>query len=197
MFGFNKKKRLIEGPIDFTAEVEINRPAADVFPLIDLADPRFRHAQTGAQVRRVESSDDQYEMAVEDFDEAVFKFNVLVREPSARYAIEAKMDPQLFALVKSIETYVFEPRGGDGCRVTLSTSATFDDDLSDEDIAGEMAIMSEAVMNEMEKLKVLAEDGIEALKAMEEDEAGFGIEFDGEFDLGKLDIDWDDIEPEQ
>jgi len=197
MFGFNKKKRLIEGPIDFTAEVEIDRPAADVFPLIDLADPLFRHAQTGAQVRRVESAGDQFEMIVEEFNDAVFKFNVLVREPNARYAIDSKMEPQLFALVKSNETYVFEPRGDDACRVTLTTSATFDDDLSDKDITGEMAMMSEAIVNEMQKLKVLAEDGIEALKAMEEDEAGFEIEFGGEFDLGELDIDWDDIEPQQ
>lgn len=193
MFGFNKKKRLIEGPIDFTAEVEIGCPAAVVFPLIDLSDPRFRHAQTGAQVRRVEGLDNRYEMIVEGFDDAVFQFNVLMREPNARYAIEARMEPQLFALVKSIETYAIQPIGDNACRVILTTSATFDDDLSDEDIAGEMAMMSQAVMAEMEKLKVLAEGGVEALKAMEEaDEA-----LDFEFDLGDLDIDWEDIEPEQ
>ena len=53
--------------------------------------------------------------------------------------------------------------------------------------------MNMAVMGDLEKLKVLAEEGLESLKAMEEAEMGLDVEFD----LGELDIDWDDIEPEQ
>ena len=188
MFGFNKGKPLIEGPIEFTAEVAIDRPVAEVFPLVDLADARFRHVQTGAQVRRVEGQDNRFDMIVDA---------VLERKPGERYALEAAMVPQLFALVKSVETHVFEAISDTKCRVILTTLATFDPDLSDEDIVGESAMMTQAVMGEMEKLKVLAEDGLDALKAMEEAEMDFEIDFDVDLDLGELDIDWGDIEPEQ
>ena len=52
-------------------------------------------------------------------------------------------------------------------------------------------MMSMAVNGDLEKLKILAEEGIEAVKAIDEDE------FNIEFDLGELDIDWGDIEPKQ
>lgn len=191
MFGFNKKKRMIEGPIEFTAEVDIDRSAADVFPLVDVSDPRFRSAQTGAKVTPVEGTTDSYDMVMEGFDDAVFKFRILERVEAEIFTIEARMEPQMFALVSSIEESVIEPTGDTSCRVKLTTKATFDESLSDEEVAGEIAVMGEAVCNDLEKLKVLAEDGLDALKEMEEAEMSFDI------DLGELDIDWDDIEPKQ
>ena len=103
------------------------------------------------------------------------------------------IEPRSNALEKSTETKVIEPVGDSACRVISPTLATFDSELSDEDVAGEIAVMNMAVMGDLEKLKVLAEEGLESLKAMEEAEMGLDVEFD----LGELDIDWDDIEPEQ
>ena len=191
MFGFNKNKRMIDGPIEFTAEVEIERPASHVFPLVDVSDPRFRHAQCGAVVKAVENTTDRFEMVAEEVEDAVFHFQIVERVVPNRLILEARIEPQLFALEKSIEETVIEPVGDDTCRVKLITKATFDADLTDEEVAGEIAIMSEAVTGELEKIKVLAEDGIEALKELQEAEMSFEIDF------GDLDIDWDEIEPEQ
>ncbi|MEO0418881.1 MAG: hypothetical protein AAF249_08450 [Pseudomonadota bacterium] len=193
MFEFNKSKRLIEGPVEFTAEVEIDRPASEVFPLVDIADPRFKHAQMGAKVSAANGSDTVYELTLEEMDDVVFRFTVLERVAGERLKLEAVTDPQINALEKSIEIHAIEPINDTACRVTLNTIATFDPELSDEEVTGEIAMMNEAVMGDLEKLKVLAEDGLEALQALEEAEMGFDIEFD----LGELDIDWDDIEPEQ
>ena len=193
MFGFNKKQRLIEGPVEFTAQVEIDRPASEVFPLVDLADPRFKEAQMGASVAPAPGSDVKYELTIADMDDVVFHFTVLERIEGSKIEMEAVIEPRINALEKSTETKVIEPISDSACRVTSTTLATFDPELSDEDVAGEIAIMNMAVMGDLEKLKVLAEEGLEALKAMEEAEMGLDIEFD----LGELDIDWDDIEPEQ
>ena len=191
MFGFNKNKRAIEGPVEFTAEVEINRPASEVFPLIDISDPRFGHAQRGAQVAAVEGKPNQFELPVEEFDDAVFHFNVLERVDGLRHKAVCAMVPQLFALVKAVEDYQIEPIGDDKCLVKITVSAEFDPNLSDEEVANEAAVMSMAVTGDLEKLLVHAEEGLEAVKALEEEE------FNVEFDLGELDIDWDEIEPEQ
>lgn len=193
MFGFNKKRRLIEGPIEFTFDIEIDRPAAVVFPLVDVADARFSHAQRGADVRRVDGVENRYDMTIAEIEEAVFQFTVLERVEGERFSLKAVMVPQLFALEEAIETHTFEPLGDSACRVTLTANVRFDAALSDEEMAGEIATMSEAMARDLEKLKILAEEGIEALIEAEKEEMAFDLDFD----LGELDIDWDDIEPEQ
>ena len=191
MFGFNKNKRAIEGPVEFTAEVEINRPASEVFHLIDVSDPRFSQAQRGAEVKAVDGKPNHFEMTVEEFDDAVFHFEVLERVEGRRHKAECAMVPQLFALVKAVEDHIIEPMDDNKCLVKLVVSAEFDPELSDEEVANEAAVMSMAVTGDLEKLLVHAEEGLEAVKALEEEE------FNVEFDLGELDIDWDEIEPEQ
>ncbi|MEM7690180.1 MAG: SRPBCC family protein [Pseudomonadota bacterium] len=193
MFGFNKKSPMIDGPVEFTADVEIDRPAAEVFPLIDLASPRFKDAQMGAKVSPVENSADVYALRLDEMDDVVFRLTVMERVENERHAFEAVIEPKINALVKSVETHVIEPLGEKACRVTLTTAATFDEDLSDEEITSEIAIMNQAVMGDMDKLKTLAEDGVDAAMALQPAE----MEFDIEFDLGDLDIDWNDIEPQQ
>ncbi|UAB77566.1 hypothetical protein INR77_12305 [Erythrobacter sp. SCSIO 43205] len=180
---------MIEGPIEFTADIDIDRPAADVFPLIDVANPRFRSAQSGAIVKRVEGTEDRFEMVIEGL-ETVFKFHVTERIEGEKHALISTMEPQLFALAKSVETHEIEPTSDSSCKVTLKTFATFDSDLSIEQLASEAAMMSRAVVSELEKLKTLAEEGMEGLKAMEDAEMGFCFDFD----LNDLDVDWDDIE---
>ncbi|MDJ0978767.1 MAG: SRPBCC family protein [Erythrobacter sp.] len=197
MFSFNKKNRLIGGPVEFSADVLIDRPASEVFPLIDINDPRFKDAQMGAHVSRVEGSDDRFELSSDEMEDVVFHFRVLERTLNSRHKVETAIEPRINALVSAIEEHILEPVGESACRVTLTTLATFDDALSDEAIADEVAVMSLAVTSDLEKLKALAEDGIDAARALEDDAIGFDLEFDADFDFGELGIEWDDIEPEQ
>ncbi len=191
MFGFNKKNRLIENPVTFEAEVEINKPANEVFARVDLANPQSQFRQQGGELKPVDGQDNAFIGVIEEMDDLRFNFRVTERVEGARHTLECAMEPQMFALVHSQETHTIEPLDEGSCRVTLKTVATFDDALSDSEIAGEIAVMSEAVTRDLEKLKLLAEEGVEAVQAYEEEAMGFDIE------LGDLDIDWDDIEPEQ
>lgn len=193
MFGFNKHRRMIEGPVEFTFEIEIERPASEVFPLIDVADPHFSHAQRGAKIRRVDGEDSRYDMTIEEIDDAVFQFTVLERVEGARHTLSAVMVPQMFALEKSIEAHVIKPLGDSACRVILTTQATFVSTLSDQEVADEVAVLSEAITRDLAKLKALAEDGLDAVMAMEEAEMAFDIDFG----LSELDLNWVDIELKQ
>ncbi len=182
MFGFSKKKRLIEGPIDFASEVEIDRSVADVFPLIDIADPRFCHAQRGANIAPVQSEEGRYDLTIAEMEGVTFQFRVLENVPGALHKLECIIEPRINDLTHSIELYHIETIGERACRVELTTTATFDESLSDEEVAEEIATMSAAVNMDLLKLKVLAEDGVEAVEAMDNDPFN-GIEIDGiEFD---------------
>ncbi|MCK0127839.1 hypothetical protein [Erythrobacter sp. F6033] len=191
MFGFNKKKPMIEGPVTFEAEVDIERSCADVFPLIDISDPRFAHIARGANVAKVEGETDRYALTMDELEGVSFQFTVLERVEGERHKVECVIQPRINDLLLSVEEHFVVPTGENACRVKLITTATFDPSLSDEEVAGEIAMMSAAVEDDLFKLKLQAEEGPEAVAAL--DEGGFDIELD----LGDLDIDWDDIEPEQ
>ncbi len=192
MFGFNKKKPLIEGPVGFEMEVEIDRPAAEVFRLIDLADSGFAAVQRGATVTTVPGTEDSFTLRMPELEDITFKYKVVERVVGQRHSAECVIEPPVGNLAKALEEYAIEALSENSCRLDLTTHATFNSGLSDEEIAGEIAMMSMAVQDDLFKLKVHAEDGAEAVAAMEEDDdLGF------ELDLGDLDLDWDDIEPQQ
>lgn len=192
MFGFNKNKRLIEGPVEFEAVVEIDRPASEVFPLVDLSDQKFTHIQRGHSVELIDPASKGYALRIPEMEDVTFRLRVLDRVEDKRHAFECVMEPRINALVKSTETHDIASLGENSCQVTLTTAAQFDDSLSDDEVAQEIAVMSAAVQGDLIKLKVLAEEGLDAVVAMEaEDELGFDL------DLGDFEIEWDDIEPEQ
>lgn len=192
MFEFSKKKPLIEGPIEFEAEVEIGRPALEVFPLIDVSSSGFAQIALGNTVRKV--SDDTFELALAEMDELTFRMQVIERVEGQKHTAKVVIEPLFGNLVSAVEAYEIHSIDAESCAVKLVTKATFADQLSDEDMAGEIAMMSMAVEDDLAKLKIHAEHGVEAVHAYnEEQETGFDVEFD----LGDLDIDWDDIDPEQ
>lgn len=192
MFGFSKKSPLIEGPVEFEMTVEIERPAAEVFKLVDLADPGFAPVQRGATVTPIAGTEDGFTLKMPNLEEFLFTFKVVERVVGQRHSAECVIEPPAGNLVKALEEYSVEALTDSSCRLTLTTHATFDSNLSDDEVAGEIAIMSMAVQDDLTKLKVQAEEGLAAVMAMEE-EAKIGFELD----LGDLDIDWDDIEEEQ
>ncbi len=193
MFGFNKQKPLIEGPVEFDFSVQVDRPAALVFQLVDVSDPGFSQVALGNAVKQI--TDDMYEIALADMEDLSFRFQVLEYVKGKRHMSKVMIEPRIGNLVEAIEDYQLTPLGDDRCVVKLITKATFSDDLSDEEIAEEVAMMSMAVEEDLTKLKIHAEQGVKAVHAYNEEQDNTG--FDLEFDLGDLDIDWDHIETEQ
>ena len=171
MLEFNQKKPLINGPIEFETSVEIERDAGTVFPLIDLASPGFAYLQRGATVQAVDGSAQRYRLTMEGLDDVVFLYHVTDRVEGRLHTAECVIEPRINDLVKAVESYEIEPIDSGSCKVTLITTATFDESLSDADIAGEIAMMSTAVHDDLLKLKVHAEEGADAVAAL--DDEGF------------------------
>lgn len=170
MFGFNRKKPVIAGPIEFTLEAEIDRPASEVYRLIDIADPGFAQVRLGNSVTRVEGEDNHFELVLSELSGLTFHLYVREAVKDERHQLECITEPSLGNLKKTVETHVIEARGENACQVTLTTEATFADDLSERDLAEEIAIMSEAVHNDLTKLVIHAEDGTEAVLRFEEEQ---------------------------
>ncbi|MEM9501742.1 MAG: hypothetical protein AAF941_07840 [Pseudomonadota bacterium] len=185
MFGFNKKKPLIEGPIEFEAEVEIDKAAGAVFPLIDVASPDFAHLQRGASVQTVEGKAQHYCLTIEGMDDVAFLYHVLERVEGERHTAECVIEPRINDLIKAVESYEVEALSAESCKVRLTTVATFDESLSDEEVAGEIAMMSAAVHDDLFKLKVHAEEGADAVAALDND----GL---CDIEIGDIDIEIED-----
>lgn len=192
MLESNKNSPMLNGPIEFDFSVEIDRPAPEVFPLVDVSDTRFSQVALGNSVKKV--SDKNFELEIEELEGHAFRFHVVEYIKDERHASKVTIEPSIGNLVEAVEDYQVTPLGEDRCSLKLVTKATFSDDLSDEEIAQEVAMMSMAVEEDLTKLKIHAEQGVEAVKTyIEEQEASFSIELD----LEGFDIDWDEIEPEQ
>ncbi|MEM8726857.1 MAG: hypothetical protein AAGE86_15185, partial [Pseudomonadota bacterium] len=70
-------------------------------------------------------------------------------------------------LVKSVESHDIVPQGDNACTVKITVQATFVDGLSDREIANEVALMGMSVHNDLYKLAMLAEEGLDAVKDYE------------------------------
>ena len=192
MLESNKNSPMLNGPIEFEFSVEIDRPASDVFPLVDLSDPRFSQIALGNTVKKV--GETSFELKIEELEGHVFRFQVVEYAQDERHVSKVAIEPSVGNLVESVEDYQLTPLGDDRCTLKLITKATFSDDLSVEEIAQEVAMMSMAVEDDLTKLKMHAEKGVDAVKAYNEEQAAaFGLELD----LEGFEIDWDDIEPQQ
>ncbi|MDJ0643833.1 MAG: hypothetical protein QNJ15_13555 [Erythrobacter sp.] len=170
MFGFNRKKPAIEGPIEFSLEAEIGRPASEVYRLIDVADPGFRQVLLGHSVAPVVGDDNCFDMVLNEMPDVTFHLRVVEAVRNRRLQLECTISPTVGNLRKSVETHIIEPRGDDACHITLVTEATFSDGLSDGELAEEIAMMSAAVHNDLIKLAIHAEDGTDAVLRFEEEQ---------------------------
>lgn len=168
MFGLFKSKKAPTGPVHIGAEVEIDKPAEDVFALIDWTDPRNAKRATGNTVRAVEGKPDQFEMVMPFMEDLLFKFVVTEDQPSRKYAFGCVIEPQMGNMEHTHETYSFEALGEDKCRVELMTETTFVDGLRESEFASEVATMAASVQSALQKLKLQAEHGADVAKAVEE-----------------------------
>ena len=168
MFGLFKSKKAPKGPVQIAAEVEINKPADEVFALIDWADPRNAKRATGNIVRQIEGKPDQFEMIMPFMDELLFKFIVTDNQPGRKYAFGCVIEPQSGNLAHSHESYEIEPLGDDSCHLLLICETTFVDGLREKEWLCEVATMTASVQSALQKLKLQAEHGADVAKAVEE-----------------------------
>lgn len=169
MLDFFKPRRLPEGPYQFVGAVEIERPAAEVFPLIDLADARYAKRQLGEQVEAVEGKPGNWRMILGEVPDLVFELAETERMDGAWIGFDCLVTPRVGRLAASHEFYTLEQLGPQACRLELVNTVTFSGKLRPKAFEHETVMMTVAVHNALAKLKLHAEGGVAAVRAVERD----------------------------
>ena len=164
MFGIFKRKPVPSGPITFDFDVLIDRPPAEVYALVDWGDPRNAKRQLG---HAVTGQSPRFQLRMTSMPELEFTFDVIEEKPGEAYAFACEIQPRVGRLVTSVERYTVEAMGDAQCLLRLVNEATFIDGMSRKQFEQELMMMSVATNDAILKLKVLAELGVDAAKAIE------------------------------
>lgn len=167
MFGLFQAKLGPVGPIEFEAEYVIERPAEEVYPLIDWADPRNAKRALGHAVTPL-ATPGRFRLELASLPGHRFDMTVSEAEPPASYAYSTEIAPRIGKLTHSHERYTFTPEGPGACRVRLVTTACFVEGMREKQLAREMAIMTLSCRNALVKLKLQLEQGIDAVHAADQ-----------------------------
>jgi hypothetical protein len=165
VFGLFERKVEPVGPFGFGHAIEIEKPAAEVYALVDWADPRNAKRALGNKVEQV--APDRFRLLLDMVPDHTFEMIVTDAVPGETYAFENEITPPVGRLVSSRETYTIEPRGEGACVLTLTVEASFVGGLSDDDMSMEVLMMTVSCGNALEKLKVQAEQGVDAVHRIE------------------------------
>jgi len=151
-------------PVSVDLAVEIARPAADVYALIDFADPRNAKHQLG-EVRQTGPA--SFSLSLDVVPDMLFSISVTEEEAPRLYAFSAEITPRAGQLLHNTERYEIAPDGSEACVLRLVCEATFVDDLASDQFAHEAAMLSLAVQNALAKLKIHAEQGVDTVREIE------------------------------
>jgi|SRR5687767_12739017 hypothetical protein len=167
MFGNLKRKAEPVGPFEFEHSIEIARSAAEVYSLVDWGDPANAKRALGNKVERVATSPDRYRLWLDLVPDHRFEMIVTKTVPGQSYAYETEITPSIGRLVSSHESYSIEALDGGACRLSLVVTVSFQGGLSEEDLAMEVMMMGMSGENALAKLQIQAEQGVEAVHAIE------------------------------
>ncbi|MWV26585.1 hypothetical protein [Aurantiacibacter rhizosphaerae] len=153
-----------DGPVEITKEVEIERPAAEVYPMVDFDDPRNHKAAVGTVTR---TGSDTFDMALDMLPGLIFPITEMEAVPGRSYTIESILPEELGArLHKTVERTDIEPLGDDRCKVTLVVTACFHP-MKMKHYDHEIAMITAGCHNSLAKLKVHAEQGVDVIREIE------------------------------
>ena len=168
MFGLFKSKPAPVGPHPFEIEAKIAASAADVFALIDFADPRNAMVARGCTVEAVEGPGQRFLMKVPQVPDLDFHIDVIESEAPNHYAYTIVIDPLVGLMASATESYTVSDVPGGGCRLRFETAVTFQEGFRERDVIEEFARVTVASHNSVAKLKLQAEQGVEAVFAVED-----------------------------
>ena len=167
MFEFLKSKPAPSGPVEFELAVEVGRPAAEVYALLDWADPRNAKRQLGHSIAPIDSDPARWRLVMTEMPDHRFDMTIIEAVPHRSYAFSTDIQPRVGRLESDEERYSIEALGEDRCQLSLVTIAEFQDGLSMKQFEQELAMMTLACQRALIKLKLHAEQGLDALRALE------------------------------
>ena len=164
MFGLFKPKMAPNGPVEVDMDIEIERPAAEVYAMVDFGDPRNHKAAVGTITR---TGSNTFDMELDMLPDLTFPITEIEAEPGRIYTIESVLPEALGArLYKTVERTEIEPLGDDRCKVSSKVTATFHP-MKLEEYDHEVAVIAAGCHNALAKLKVHAEQGVEVIREIE------------------------------
>jgi hypothetical protein len=167
MFSFLKPKPAPEGPVHFEVAVEVDRPAADLYALLDWAGPNNAKRQLGHRIEPIDGEPQRYRLVMKEMPDHRFDMTMIEAVPDRSYAFSTNIQPRVGRLESDEEHYSLEPLGEDRCKLKLVTIAEFQRGLSMKQYERELAMMTLACQRALIKLKLHAEQGLDALRALE------------------------------
>ena len=166
MLGFLKPKIRIDQPVEFSDAVIIERPAEEAYGLLDWADARNAHRQRGSEIAPVEGAPGRFRMTMTELPGHIFEMEVTAEVPHESYGFTTVVTPMLGRMVRSHEQYNIDAVGPESCRLTLVNRVTFIERMKAEDFEFEWLMVTAACHNALAKLKLQAEQGVEAVEAV-------------------------------
>ena len=169
MFGlFRRKPDLApEGPIEFDVALEVERSAAEVYALIDWADARNAKRQLGHSITPLDGDPKRFLLIMTEMPEHRFDMTVLKEVQDRAYAFVTDIQPRVGRLETDEEHYSLEPIGEDRCQLRLRCIVTFRSGLTMKELEQELMMMGSACQRALIKLKLHAEQGLDAVQALE------------------------------
>ena len=170
MFGLFKrgKAQLVpDEPIELKVSIEIGRPAAEVYPLLDFADERHQLRARGNLIREIESSPQTYRLWYNLAPDLNFLFTVTEAVPGEAYAYSAVIVPPVGLRTGSHEAWTLESLGDDACTVTFVNTIHHVPGLTQTQLGEEIGKSSNAAATALTKLRIHAEIGVEAVEEFE------------------------------
>ena len=118
MFGLFRKKMAPEGPVEFSLDMEIERPADEVYRLLDWADEMNAKRGEGHRVLPGQGTG-RWRLIMTGMEDVTYYITVLEEAPARLYSYDCKPEPMVGRLVSSTETYRIEALPGERCRAGL------------------------------------------------------------------------------
>lgn len=167
MFSFLKPKLAPQGPVEFDVAVDVEKPAADVYPLLDWDDERNAKRELGNHVQAIDGQSDRFRLVMAGMPDLRFDMQMIDVVPGERYAFSTEIVPRVGRLELSEEHYSLEPAGEERCTLKLRVVATFRGELTIKQYERELMMMTVSCQRALIKLKLHAERGVEAVRALE------------------------------
>lgn len=164
MFQFLRPKTTFP-PVQFSDDVVIERPVEAVYALIDWASLDNALVQRGSRVVSVDGAADRFCMTMEELPGHRFDIFVTDVVPHTSYGFGMIAAPTLGRMAKSHEIYSFEALSPGSCRLGLVTTVLFCP-MRPQDMVHEELKVTAANHNALAKLKLQAEQGVGAVKAV-------------------------------
>ncbi|WP_375201172.1 hypothetical protein [Hyphococcus sp.] len=157
MFGLFSRKT--QEPLELEGTATIHAPAALIFNLIDFSSPANRLAARGFQFTEKAARLGQFAATDPNLPDVHFEFEVDLYDEARTYGFFSKIlaDPPFGGFDRNREEFHIEALDDRHCRVTLKTKNWYRQGMKGHQRRNEEALMTQAVAQDLMKLKVEAE----------------------------------------